>query len=87
VDGPALLHEADLVLSAGGSMNREAVVLGVPTWTVFAGAMGAVDEALIRAGRMRVLERVEQLEIVKREARPPVIDSLVDEVTDEILRR
>jgi predicted glycosyltransferase len=87
IDGPALLYEADVVLSAGGSMNREAVVLGVPTWTVFAGAMGAIDQALIDEGRMRILERPEQLEITKRQPSPPRIESLVDTVTQEILGR
>jgi uncharacterized protein len=87
VDGPALLYEADLVVSAGGSMNREAVVLGVPAWTVFAGSIGAIDQALIEAGRMRVLKRPEQIEVVKRERVAPRIDSMVEHVTQEILRR
>ena len=47
VDAQSLVALADLVVSAGGTMNREAVALGVPVWTTFAGRMGAVDEALV----------------------------------------
>jgi len=87
VDGPALLHQADLVISAGGSMNREAAVLGVPTWTVFAGTMGAIDQMLIDTGRMRVLTDVRELSLEKRAVATPHIESTVDAVTDEILTR
>ena len=48
---------ADLVVSAGGTMNREAVALGTPVWTTFEGRLGAVDERLIAEGRLRRLER------------------------------
>ena len=44
-------------------MNREAVALGTPVWTTFEGRLGAVDEALIAAGRLRRLERAEDLEL------------------------
>jgi predicted glycosyltransferase len=47
-------------------MNREAVALGTPVWTVFSGRMGAVDEALIASGRMRVLGDPDALELRKR---------------------
>ena len=47
VDGPSLVWPADAVISAGGTMNREAAVLGVPTWTTFAGELGAVDRWLV----------------------------------------
>ena len=43
-DGPDLLYCADGVISGGGTMNREAAVLGTPTYTVFKGKMGAVDQ-------------------------------------------
>ena len=54
VDGPSLLWVADAVVSAGGTMNREAALLGVPTWTTFAGELGAVDRWLVAEGRLRV---------------------------------
>ena len=55
VDGQSLLAGADLVVSAGGTMNREAVVLGTPVYTTFAGRLGGVDERLIAEGRLRPL--------------------------------
>jgi predicted glycosyltransferase len=64
VDAQSLLAAADLVISAGGTMNREAVALGVPVYTVFAGRLGGVDEQLIREGRLRVL--TDPLDIVVR---------------------
>lgn len=52
LDGPELMIHADLVISAGGTMNREAAVLGTPAATIFAGEIGAVDRALIDQGRV-----------------------------------
>ncbi len=66
VDAQSLIALADLVVSAGGTMNREAVALGTPVYTTFSGRMGGVDEALIAAGRLLVLERPEELELRKR---------------------
>jgi uncharacterized protein len=54
------------VVSAGGTMNREAVAMGTPVWTTFEGRLGAVDERLIAEGRLRRLARPEQLELAKR---------------------
>ena len=60
LDGPNLLFHSDLVISAGGTMNREAAVLGTPVYTVFAGRIAAVDDYLIRTGRMlRIKERAD----------------------------
>jgi len=86
VDGPSLVYAADLVVSAGGTMNREAALLGTPTWTTFAGEMGAVDRMLIDSGRMRLLERPEQLAVEKRRPASPHYEALADAVTEEILR-
>jgi len=68
IDAQSLIAQADLVVSAGGTMNREAVALGTPVYTTFTGRMGGVDEALIAAGRLRVLRDPAQLELRKREA-------------------
>jgi predicted glycosyltransferase len=68
IDAQSLVALADLVVSAGGTMNREAVALGTPVWTTFEGRLGAVDERLIADGRLRRLERPEQLELTKRPA-------------------
>ena len=66
IDAQSLIAHADLVVSAGGTMNREAVALGTPVFTVFEGRLGAVDEELIASGRLRRLSRVEDVELVKR---------------------
>ena len=68
VDGQSLVAGADLVISAGGTMNREAVVLGTPVYTTFAGRLGGVDERLIAEGRLRPLERLDDLVIERRPA-------------------
>ncbi len=53
LDGANLIAAADLIVSAGGTMNREAAALGVPAWTIYAGQWAAIDEQLMREGRMR----------------------------------
>ena len=55
IDAQSLIAFADLVVSAGGTMNREAVALGTPVYTIFGGRMGAVDEQLIAEGMLRPL--------------------------------
>ncbi|MGH2761000.1 MAG: DUF354 domain-containing protein [Thermoleophilaceae bacterium] len=68
VDAQSLVAFADLVISAGGTMNREAVALGTPVFTTFEGRLGAVDEALLRQGRLRKLDDPGQIELVRRPA-------------------
>lgn len=67
LDGPSLVSRADLVVSAGGTMNREAAVLGTPAYTVFAGTLGAVDTELIRRG---LLTRVSAPDEIALERKP-----------------
>jgi uncharacterized protein len=67
VDAQSLIAFSDLVVSAGGTMNREAAALGVPVYTTFGGRLGGVDEALIREGRLRPLTDPHALELVKRD--------------------
>jgi predicted glycosyltransferase len=66
VDAQSLIAFSDLVVSAGGTMNREAVALGVPVYTTFGGRLGGVDEWLIREGRLRPLEDPDRIELTKR---------------------
>jgi predicted glycosyltransferase len=66
VDAQSLISYADVVVSAGGTMNREAVALGTPVYSVFEGRLGAVDERLIADGRLKRLHSADQLELVKR---------------------
>jgi predicted glycosyltransferase len=73
VDAQSLIAFADVVISAGGTMNREAVSLGVPVYTTFGGRLGGVDELLIREGRLTPLANVQALDLRKRgQRREPV---------------
>ncbi len=76
IDGPSLVAASDLVVSAGGTMNREAAALGVPAYTPFAARLGAVDRSLIAEGRLRRLEDPADvvLERRRRDAPPPLRD-------------
>jgi predicted glycosyltransferase len=67
VDAQSLIALADLVVSAGGTMNREAAALGVPVWTTYGGRLGGVDEELIRQGRLKPLTDPRALDLRKRE--------------------
>jgi uncharacterized protein len=66
VDAQSLVAYADLVVSAGGTMNREAVALGTPVFTTFQGRLGAVDERLLGEGRLRKLSNPAEVTVVKR---------------------
>jgi predicted glycosyltransferase len=67
IDAQSLIAYADLVLSGGGTMNREAVALGTPVWTTFEGRLGAVDERLIAEGRMKRLVRADEVVLERRD--------------------
>jgi predicted glycosyltransferase len=71
IDAQSLIAHADLVISAGGTMNREAVALGTPVYTTFEGRLGAVDERLIAEGRLRKLESADALDLRRRERAAP----------------
>jgi uncharacterized protein len=73
VDAQSLIALSDLVVSSGGTMNREAVALGVPVYTTFGGRLGGVDEALIRERRLAPLTDPRALEVKKRDADLPRI--------------
>jgi predicted glycosyltransferase len=68
VDAQSLIALSDVVVSAGGTMNREAAALGVPVYTTYGGRLGGVDEELIREGRLKPLTDPRALELHKREA-------------------
>jgi predicted glycosyltransferase len=67
VDAQSLIALADVVVSAGGTMNREAAALGVPVYTTYGGRLGGVDEALIRERRLIPLSDPRALELRKRD--------------------
>jgi predicted glycosyltransferase len=70
VDGLNLIAHSDLVVGGGGTMNREAAMLGVPVFSVFTGKVGAVDRALSDEGKLvlvRALEDVDRVQFKKRQ--------------------
>jgi uncharacterized protein len=66
VDAQSMIALADVVVSAGGTMNREAAALGVPVYTTYGGRLGGVDEELIRTGKLKPLTDPRALELRKR---------------------
>lgn len=89
LDGANLIAHSDLVISGGGTMNREAAALGVPAASIYAGAWAALDEELVMQGRLQKISTqkdIDDLRIVKK-ASPEVRRKvgLVQEVTDLIL--
>jgi predicted glycosyltransferase len=78
VDGLDLIWHSDLVISGGGTMNREAAALGVPVYSTFRGRIGAVDRYLSAAGRLVLLESADDVRTKlvadrrQRPSRPPV---------------
>lgn len=61
VDGLNLIWYSDLVISGGGTMNREAAALGVPVYSIFRGETGIVDKYLANCGRLILLESLEDV--------------------------
>jgi len=90
LDGRQLAAGADAVVSAGGSMIREAVVLGTPAYSIYAGRLGAVDRTLVADGRLRLLRTPSDIAALEfatkpQEAVQPVGDRLLREFVERIL--
>jgi len=62
VDGLNLIWHSDLVISGGGTMNREAAALGVPVYSIFRGKIGSVDEYLAKDHRLVLIESVQDVQ-------------------------
>ena len=74
LDGANLIAAADLIVSAGGTMNREAAALGVPVFSIYGGRWAAIDEELVREGRLQRIssrEEIESLTIAKKSGLNP----------------
>jgi predicted glycosyltransferase len=84
LDGANLVAAADLVVSAGGTMNREAAALGIPAATVYAGRWAAVDEQLVREGRLRRISTREDAERLPVEKKPPARPRRAKGVREEV---
>ena len=74
LDGMNLIWHSDLVVSGGGTMNREAAALGVPVYSIFRGPIGAVDRHLQSEGRLVLIESIQDVQdripLVKRTRKP-----------------
>ncbi|HKU76136.1 MAG TPA: DUF354 domain-containing protein [Pyrinomonadaceae bacterium] len=89
LDGANLIAASDLVISAGGTINREAAALGVPAASLYAGQWAAVDEELVKEGRLRRIAKFEDLRGLsvdkKQRAKPRGSVGVIDEVARLIL--
>lgn len=87
--GADLIAASDLVISAGGTINREAAALGVPTASIYAGKWAAVDEGLMNEGRLRRITSntdLQELPVQKKgPARPRQSRAVIDEIVQFIL--
>jgi len=86
LDGANLIAASDLVISAGGTINREAAALGVPAASIYAGKWAAVDEELVKEGRLRRItssDEVRNLQVEKKGSLNPLRSRAVIE---EIVR-
>ena len=93
VDGLNLVWHSDLVISGGGTMNREAAALGVPVYSIFRGPIGAVDRYLAEQGRLVMLESIEdvrtRIDLSRRHRVPPEVHaerSALHTIVDQIAR-
>jgi len=88
LDGLNLLWNSDLVVSGGGTMNREAAALGVPVYSIFRGHLGAVDQRLAAEGRLIMIESVDEVDskiILRKRERVPVSESTSRRTLHEIV--
>ena len=86
LDGPNLIASSDLVISAGGTINREAAALGVPAVSMYAGRWAAVDEELVKEGRLQRIANVDDLRNLPLERKPTATPRRSVEVIDEVVR-
>ena len=85
LDGANLIAAADLVISAGGTMNREAAALGIPAATIYAGEWAAVDEQLVREGRLMRINSPEDLAAFRLVKKEPAIPRNAAEVRGKVV--
>ncbi len=93
VHGPNLLWNSDLVISGGGTMNREAACLGIPVYSIYKGKLGDVDKHLIETGRLKMIDKSEMIKDIffqKRDKKNSIkpgksSKKLINYITDKIL--
>jgi predicted glycosyltransferase len=86
LDGANLIAASDLVISAGGTINREAAALGIPAASIYAGQWAAVDEELVREGRLQRISSVSDLQRLSIEKKRTTNPRRAVEVIDEVVR-
>ena len=86
LDGANLIAASDLVVSAGGTINREAAALGVPAASIYAGQWAAVDEELVKEGRLQRIASVDDLQSLSIEKKQSATPRRAIEVIDEVVR-
>jgi predicted glycosyltransferase len=86
LDGPNLIAASDLVISAGGTINREAAALGVPAASLYAGRWAAVDEQLVNEGRLKRISKLEDLRGLPLTKKPAMRPRRSVEVIDEVIK-
>ena len=86
LDGPSLISEMDLVLSGGGTMTREAAVLGVPSYSFFAGKWGAVDCYLKKEQRIIQISSIDEVDRIKLKKRKKTFLPVSSEALDFVTR-
>ena len=89
-DGLNVIWNSDLVISGGGTMNREAAAMGVPVYSIFRGKIGAVDHYLVDQGRLVLLETVDdirtKIKAVRREQSKQLISQANSPALETIVR-
>jgi predicted glycosyltransferase len=85
LDGANLIAVSDLVISAGGTINREAASLGVPAASIYAGRWAAVDEELVREERLQRISTIEDLQKLSIKKRPAINPRRSVEVIEEVV--
>jgi predicted glycosyltransferase len=85
LDGANLIAHSDLLVSAGGTMNREAAALGVPAASIYAGEWSAIDEGLVAQGRLRRISTGEDLDKLRVEKKGEVTARRAMHVRDEVV--
>lgn len=81
LDGLNLIWASDVVISGGGTMNREAAALGVPVYSIFRGKIGAVDRFLVKNGRLTLIENLEDINKISVTTRPHHENPLISRQT------
>jgi predicted glycosyltransferase len=86
LDGANLIAASDLVISAGGTINREAAALGVPAASIYTGRWAAVDEELVKQGRLKRISTVADLHDLSIKKKQTIKPRRSVEVIDEVVR-